>query len=180
MLDHALDSVVTISAGGNTGSGFFVRANGTLITNAHVVEGATRIIVRTRSKESLLASVLKVSSQDDLALLQVPGLTATPLPLADSNLAEVGSDVVAVGSPLGLEGTVTRGIVSGIRRLGPIPLLQIDAAINPGNSGGPLLNEAGQVIGVNTLKLRPQQAESLGFAIAINHAKEIFASFLAR
>jgi serine protease Do len=93
---------------------------------------------------------------------------------------EVGQDVIAIGSPLGLEGTVTRGIVSGLRSLGKIPLVQIDAAINPGNSGGPLLDASGQVIGVNTLKLRPSTAESLGFAIGVDHVKALFGSLLDR
>lgn len=178
MLNTALDAVVTISAGASGGSGFFVGTSGFVITNAHVVEGASKIIVRTRSKETFLATVMKLSLDDDLALLQVRGSSVSGLRLADSDSAEVGADVIAVGSPLGLEGTVTRGIVSALRRLGDVPLIQIDAAINPGNSGGPLLNEAGQVIGVNTLKLRPQSAEALGFAISANHVKAVFAALL--
>ena len=88
---------------------------------------------------------------------------------------EVGHDVIAIGSPLGLEGTVTRGIVSGLRSLGRVPLVQIGATIHPGNSGGPLLDASGQVIGVNTLKLRPATAESLGFAIGVDHVKAVLA-----
>ena len=137
MLDGLLDAVVTISAGGRGGSGFFIGSNGLLVTNAHVVEGAAKIIVRTRTKESFLANVLKLAPQDDLALLTVSGAHVKGLRLAEADHTEVGVDVIAIGSPLGLEGTVTRGIVSGLRKFDGIPYLQIDAAINPGNSGGP-------------------------------------------
>ena len=178
MLSGVLESVVTITAGDTSGSGFFVGATGLVVTNAHVVQGTARIIVKTRSRESFLATVVKLSAPDDLALLRVNGASVSGLLLGDSDLVEVGNDVIAVGSPLGLEGTVTRGIVSGLRRLGTIPLIQIDAAINPGNSGGPLLDETGHVLGVNTLKLRPQSAESLGFAIASNHVKGLFGALI--
>ncbi len=178
MLESKLDAVVTISTGASEGSGFFIGNSGLVVTNAHVVEGASKIVVRTRAKETFLATVVKLSLADDLALLQVRGAAVTGLRLGDSESAEVGSDVIAVGSPLGLEGTVTRGIVSALRRLGDVPLIQIDAAINPGNSGGPLLSESGDVIGVNSMKLRPQSAEALGFAISANHVKAVFAQFL--
>ena len=87
-------------------------------------------------------------------------------------------DVVAVGSPLGLSGTVTRGILSAVRRVDDQTFLQIDAAISPGNSGGPLLSEDGQVIGINSWRIRPDLGESLNFAIAINDAKDLFRAFL--
>lgn len=179
MLNAVLDSIVTISAGEGTGSGFFVGSGGQLITNAHVVQGASKIIVRTRAKESFLARVVKLSPNDDLALLAVPGLEVDGLRLGDSDAADVGTDVIAVGSPLGLEGTVTRGIISGIRRFGGVPYLQIDAAINPGNSGGPLISETGEVVGINTWKVPAKITDSIGFAISINHARKIFGPLLS-
>jgi S1-C subfamily serine protease len=180
VIEAAMGSVVTVKTGEATGSGFFVGSSGLMITNAHVVQGASKIIVRTRSQETFLASIVKLSAADDLALLRVQGLSVEGLPLGSLDAVEVGQDVIAIGSPLGLEGTVTRGIVSGLRSLGKIPLVQIDAAINPGNSGGPLLDASGQVIGVNTLKLRPSTAESLGFAIGVDHVKALFGSLLDR
>jgi putative serine protease PepD len=180
MLDRILDAVVTISAGEKGGSGFFIGDTGLVLTNAHVVEGATKIIVRTRSKETFLAAVQKLSVSDDLALLRVSGVQVSGLSLAATDTLDVGTDVIAIGSPLGLEGTVTRGIVSALRRLDNIPLVQIDAAISPGNSGGPLITEDGRVVGVNTLKVTGKSAESIGFAIAAGHVRAVFGSLLTR
>jgi Trypsin-like peptidase domain len=177
MLEQALSSVVTVSTEQGSGSGFFVGTKGLVVTNAHVVEGATRIIVRTRSKDSVLAKIVKLSLADDLALLTTVGLDAPGLPLGQGETAAIGQDVIAIGSPMGLEGTVTRGIISGIRQIGGIPYLQTDAPINPGNSGGPLLSERGEVLGVNTWKLA-KQAEALGFAISVDRMKSVFAGFL--
>jgi serine protease Do len=98
--------------------------------------------------------------------------------LADNSLAPVGTDVLAIGSPIGLEGTVTRGVLSGIRRTNGVVLLQFDAAINPGNSGGPLMTDSGVVLGVNTMRLVPSEFEGMGFAIAISEARRVFPGFL--
>lgn len=151
---------------------------GLLITNAHVIEGASKIIVRTRSGESFLARVVKLSLADDLALLSVQGAEVRGLPVAADGDVEVGMDVIAVGSPLGLEGTVTRGIASAIRRFGNVAYLQIDAAINPGNSGGPLLSDRGEVLGVNTWKVPAKVSDSIGFAISIAHVRQVFGTLL--
>jgi Trypsin-like peptidase domain len=177
MLEQALSAVVTISTERGSGSGFFVGSKGQVVTNAHVVDGATRIIVRTRSKDSVLAKVLKLSLVEDLALLTTAGLDVSGLPLGDASSASVGQDVIAIGSPLGLEGTVTRGIISGIRQIDEVPYLQTDAPINPGNSGGPLLSERGEVLGINTWKVG-KQAEALGFAISVDRMKSTFAGVL--
>lgn len=177
MLERAMGAVVTISTENGSGSGFFVGNNGQVITNAHVVEGAARIIVRTRTRETVLARVVKLSLNDDLALLTTVGMQVTGLPLGDAEAARIGQDVIAIGSPLGLEGTVTRGIISGIRQIGGIPLLQTDAPINPGNSGGPLLSEQGEVLGINTWKVG-KQSESLGFAISVDRMKSVFSGLL--
>ena len=98
--------------------------------------------------------------------------------MGDSSKVEVGIDVVAMGSPLGLEGSVTRGILSAVRRMGDLTFLQTDAAISPGNSGGPLLTDDGQVIGINTWRVRPDIGDALGFAVPINDAKSVFSEFI--
>ena len=177
MLEQALSGVVTISTDQGSGSGFFVGNKGQVVTNAHVVEGATRIIVRTRSKDSVLAKVVKLSLQDDLALLTTVGMVVTGLPLGEGRGASIGQDVIAIGSPLGLEGTVTRGIISGVRHIGGISYLQTDAPMNSGNSGGPLLSERGEVLGINTWKVG-KQAEALGFAIPVDQLKTVFGGLL--
>jgi putative serine protease PepD len=123
------------------------------LTNAHVVEGSERIVVKTRNRGSLLATAVEVSPELDLALLELRGASEVPLTLGRSTAVSVGADVLAVGSPLGLTGTVTKGIVSAIRRVGDTTLIQIDAAINLGNRRGPLLHENGTVVGINTLKV---------------------------
>jgi hypothetical protein len=177
-IQKALDSVVTIETASGRGSGFVVSRQGLILTNAHVVGNAAKLTVHTRSGDSHLGTVVRSLLDIDLALVRVGGLDVPPLPLAPGVPPAVGVDVVAVGSPLGLEGTVTRGIVSAIRRRTGVTLLQIDAAINPGNSGGPLLTEDGLVVGVNTMKLAPGKAEAMGFAIWVGEAKKVFAEFL--
>jgi hypothetical protein len=177
IIERSLDAVVTISAGRLSGSGFFVGSQGRVVTNAHVVKAASRIVVRTRSGDSFLATVVKLSAADDLALLAVPGFKGNGLTLAASDVSEVGSEVIAIGSPLGLEGTVTKGIVSAARRMDGVPYLQIDAAINPGSSGGPLLSIEGVVIGITTWKVAGA-TDALGFAIASSHARRVFAGLL--
>jgi len=177
----ALASTVTIKTPSGSGSGFFVTDTGLVITNAHVVAGASRIVIRTQATETF-GTIVRLAVEDDLALVRANIAAAVALPLGDSDAVQVGDDVIAVGSPLGLEGTVTRGIISNLRPVlgGRIPLIQFDAAISPGNSGGPLLDERGQVLGVNTLKALPQGAESLGFAISINHVKAVFGPLLSQ
>ena len=121
-------------------------------------------------------TVVKSDSAVDLALLKISGYTGTFLTLAPTDDAAVGTDVIAVGSPLGLEGPVTRGIISARRTMDGVSVVQIDAAINPGNSGGPLLTDNGMVIGVNTSKFL--RGESLGFAIATSVVQKFSAPYL--
>lgn len=177
-IQKALSSVVTVQAGDKAGSGFFVSSRGLVITNAHVVDGAAKIVILTKEGESFLASIVKLVTASDLALLRVAARDTPALALASDELVPVGTDVIAVGSPLGLAGTVTRGILSAIRRKGPVILLQMDAPINPGNSGGPLLTEDGRVLGVNTSKISRDEAEGMGFAIAITEVRKAFGEFL--
>ncbi|MCU0525392.1 MAG: trypsin-like peptidase domain-containing protein [Elainella sp. Prado103] len=161
------------------GSGFIVNADGTILTNAHVVEGADRVTVILKDGRRLEGTVLGVDEVTDLAVVKVRGGGLPVAPLGDSDQVQVGDWAIAVGNPFGLDNTVTLGIVSTLNRssaLAGIPdkrldFIQTDAAINPGNSGGPLLNEIGEVIGINTA-IRANAA-GIGFAIPINKAKEV-------
>jgi putative serine protease PepD len=160
----AKDSVAYISAqlaeGQATGSGFVVSADGRIVTNAHVVDGAQRVTVKLgTSQQEQAAQVLAVDTSKDLALLKVDtgGATLHPLQLGDSSKVQVGQTSYAIGNPYGLDHTFTSGIVSALGRQIQAPdgtpidgVIQTDAAINPGNSGGALLDAQGRVIGVNS------------------------------
>ena len=158
----------------STGSGFVIDASGLIVTNAHVIEGAAAIQVRLADGKRFQAQVVGRDNRVDLALVKIEGATGlTPLPLGDSNRLRVGEFVLALGNPFGLEQSVSFGIVS--RKGAPLTVaapgfdfIQTDAAINPGNSGGPLVNVAGEVIGVNTMVMRNG---SIGFAIPANLVK---------
>ena len=158
----------------STGSGFVIDPSGLIVTNAHVIEGAAAIQVRLADGKRFQGKVVGRDNRVDLALLKIEGATGlTPLPLGDSNRLRVGEFVLALGNPFGLEQSVSFGIVS--RKGAPLTVaapgfdfIQTDAAINPGNSGGPLVNVAGEVIGVNTMVMRNG---SIGFAIPANLVK---------
>lgn len=170
VVQHSRQAVVTIIAGDVRGSGFFVGQDGYVLTNSHVIQDAWPTIQLADGK-STSASVVRNDEEKDLALLKASGSGYPALPLGDSNKVAQGESVIAIGSPIGLEGTVTQGIVSAVRKANNgITYIQTDAAINPGNSGGPLLNKAGQVIGINTLKALGE--DRIGFAISINDAKK--------
>jgi hypothetical protein len=173
--DRAVRAVVRVEAGGNTGSGFFV-APDTVLTNAHVVPGAWSVTIRRFDGSTRAANVAASSPETDLAVLRVlnPDVTQPVLPLGSTARVRSGQEVVAVGSPLGvLQGSVTRGIVSAVRTVGGVTLVQTDAAINPGNSGGPLVTREGEVIGIATMTAA--SAQGLSFAVAIDHARALLA-----
>src|SRR3989449_2400046 len=157
-----------------TGSGFVIDGSGLIVTNAHVVESAEKVQVRLSDGRRYTGSLVGRDNRVDLALIRIDGATnLTGLPLGDSNRLRVGEFVLALGHPLGLEQSVSFGIVS--RKGAPLTIaapgfdfIQTDAAINPGNSGGPLVNMAGQVIGVNSMAARNG---SIGFAIPSNLVK---------
>lgn len=155
-----------------SGTGFFATPNCLVVTNAHVVEGAETIVLRDSSNKIYVAQIAERDENRDLALLTSNAKSCTPLTLGNSDDATVGQDVYAIGNPLGLAGTVTRGIVSAVRSTPDTSYIQIDATINPGNSGGPLLNTEGAVIGITTFKVRG--FEGLNFAIAVNEIKRAF------
>lgn len=162
------------------GSGFIIDRSGIILTNAHVVEGADRVTVSLKDGRTLDGEVKGVDSVTDLAVVKVKEDNLPTIPLGDSSALEVGDWAIAMGNPLGLDNTVTLGIVSTLNRSSAqagipdkrLDFIQTDAAINPGNSGGPLLNEKGEVIGINTA-IR-NGAEGIGFAIPINIAKRIY------
>jgi serine protease Do len=169
-------AVVSIRRAGGTGSGVLIRADGVILTNAHVVGNASTVQVGLVDGSEYQGTVLGRDPTIDIAVVRIPATDVPAAPLADSDLLEVGQYAIAIGNPLGFERTVTRGIVSGLNRaLGRQleDLIQTDAAINRGNSGGPLLNSAGQVIGINTAIIRPELATGLGFAVPINVGRDI-------
>jgi len=193
---NATKSVVTITAQGESrdmfspfsvpstgvGSGVIVSSNGLILTNNHVIENATQLTVTTSDDQELNATVIKADPVHDLAVIKAQGGDLTPATLGDSEKIKVGETVLAIGSPLGeFTETVTRGIVSALDRAITVgdqftgrgedlsDLIQTDAAINPGNSGGALINERGEVIGINTAVAG--SAQGIGFAIPINAAK---------
>lgn len=162
------------------GSGFIIDSNGLILTNAHVVDRADRVSVRLKDGRTFNGEVLGADEITDLAVVRISGSTDLPVAtLGDSDQVNVGDWAIAVGNPLGLDNTVTLGIVSTLNRSSSavgipdkrLEFIQTDAAINPGNSGGPLLNDRGAVIGVNTA-IRAN-ANGIGFAIPINKVKEI-------
>ncbi|MBM0741883.1 trypsin-like peptidase domain-containing protein [Phormidium sp. CLA17] len=161
------------------GSGFIVDQTGVILTNAHVVDKADRVTVTLKDGRVFDGTVKGVDEVTDLAVVKIDGKALPIAPLGNSDSIQVGDWAIAVGNPLGLDNTVTLGIVSTLKRSSAqvgipnkrLDFIQTDAAINPGNSGGPLLNEQGEVIGINTA-IRAD-AMGIGFAIPINKAKEI-------
>ncbi|RPH64495.1 MAG: hypothetical protein EHM89_01555 [Acidobacteria bacterium] len=175
VISRAAPAVVSIETRDGRGSGFFV-GPGVLVTNNHVVGSNTSVTVRLSSGTAAQGRVERTSPEADLAVVRISDTApAQPvLPLGSADDVRVGQEVIAIGLAMGqFQGTVTRGIISAVRRTGPgsnIVLLQTDAAINPGNSGGPLIDRRGRVIGITTLKVSGA-AESIGFAVAADHAR---------
>lgn len=172
IIEDSQKKVVTIESGIGLGSGFLYNDKGDVITNAHVVEGSKEVTVRTLNHEEYQGTVIGIGEETDVAVVRVPGLQKlTPLTIAKSK-AETGDEVLALGSPLGLENTVTTGIISGVGRSFEIPpyiysnLYQISAPITHGNSGGPLIHaETGEVLGINSAVV--DQEGGIGFSIPI-------------
>jgi len=160
------------------GSGFITRSDGLIFTNAHVVEGADQVSVTLPDGRSFRGDVLGGDPLTDVAVVRVVADKLPVAPLGNSNDLKPGEWAIAIGNPLGLNNTVTAGIISAVDRTNAVgegqrvPYIQTDAAVNPGNSGGPLINAAGQVIGINTA-IRQAPGAGLSFAIPINLAKRI-------
>ncbi|NEO99827.1 MAG: trypsin-like serine protease [Symploca sp. SIO2E9] len=161
------------------GSGFIIDGTGVILTNAHVVDQADKVIVTLKDGREFEGKVQGADKVTDLAVVKIEARDLPVAPLGNSSEVQVGDWAIAVGNPLGLDNTVTLGIISTLQRSSGqvgipdkrLDFIQTDAAINPGNSGGPLLNEQGEVIGINTA-IRPD-AMGIGFAIPVNKAKEI-------
>lgn len=153
-----------------TGSGFIVDPAGVIVTNLHVVQGLKTAAVKLANGDVYdQVQVKAFDERKDLAVIQIQGFSLPILELGNSDEVQPGAPVTLVGNPLGLEGSVSTGVVSGIRNEGGFRVIQTDAAANPGNSGGPLLDGQGKVVGVLTFKLGG--AESLNFCIPINYAR---------
>ena len=182
VVSRGIAAVVVVETARGKGSAFFV-APDTLLTNVHVVTGFSYVTIRRSDGRTATAYVGATAPEYDVAVLKLSGADAGPnpvIPLGSAAALRPGQEVIAIGSPLGLQNSVTRGIVSSLRQMGPVTVVQTDAAINPGNSGGPLLDRNGSAIGINTFILttgRPSGvqggSQGLNFAIAIDHAKAL-------
>jgi len=166
------------------GSGFVWSSEGIIVTNNHVVEGASRITVNFSDGTQLAAKLIGVDPDSDVAVLRVDARNLLAAPIGTSSDLLIGETVIAVGNPFGLSGTVTTGVVSALGRSVPskeagrtfTDFIQTDASINPGNSGGPLLNIEGRVIGINTMIYA--NAQGIGFAIPVDRAKKVIQDIL--
>ena len=171
-----------------TGSGFIINSDGEILTNNHVVNGATQLTVTLADKKTYKARIIATDPRNDLALIKIDAGRKLPsLRLGDSDTLVVGQKVLAIGNPFGFSGTLTTGIVSSLGRSIQTEesrqlegMIQTDAAINPGNSGGPLLDSHGNVIGINTAIYGQQGNIGLGFAMPINRAKSMLEEFQQR
>jgi S1-C subfamily serine protease len=179
-------AVVSVTSPAGAGSGVIIRADGVILTNAHVVGQSQRVEIGLANGSTIPGRVLGRDPSIDIAVVDVEGADLPAAPMGNSDALEVGQTAIAIGNPLALERTVTRGIVSALNRTASQfqldELIQTDAAINPGNSGGPLLDSRGRVIGINTAILRGAGgvgAEGLGFAVPINLASDVAQQILA-
>lgn len=172
IIENVIKSVVTVRTDISQGSGFIIADEGYIVTNAHVMEGARAAGIITY--DGILHPVSEVGQDDtmDIALLKISGANYTPLTLQDSDTVHIGQKVIAIGNPLGLQFSVSEGIISGVNRKGANGLeayIQTDAALNPGNSGGPLIDINGKVVGINNFKIGG--SENIGFALESNYIK---------
>ena len=169
--ESATPSIVTIQTPQGMGTGFIVWQDGRIATNLHIIAGASQAkIVLHDKREFTQIEVLAADRAHDLAILRVPAKNLQALKSGDSSTVKAGDRVVAIGNPLGLETTVSDGLVSAVRKIDPkLTLLQISAPISPGSSGGPLFNERGEVIGVTTLF--SAQGQNLNFAVPVEYLK---------
>lgn len=160
------------------GSGFIVRSDGVILTNAHVVNDAEEVVVKLTDRREFRAKVLGADKLTDIALLKIDASNLPAIALSPPGPVRVGDWVLAIGSPFGFESTVTVGVISATRRSlpgdGSVPFIQTDAAINPGNSGGPLINMRGEVVGINSqIYSRTGGYQGLSFAIPIDVAQRV-------
>jgi len=154
------------------GSGFFINKSGHIATNHHLLEGSAKAIIKTlEGQKGKVIEIVKDDPKLDLLIAKTSFRNTLPAPLGDSDTITVGEDIVAIGNPAGLEGTVSRGIISGVRKAEGVKYIQITAPISPGSSGGPVFNLTGKVIGVATAFL--DLGQNLNFAMPINYLKTL-------
>lgn len=176
IVERSKPAVVAVEVDDGCGSGVFVHESGILVTNLHVVGLRKRVILRFADGERIPAEVVRVNPACDLAVLRADR-KGVALPLADTGRVRDGETVIAIGHPVGLEFTITRGIVSRRNRVHDgVEYIQTDVAINPGNSGGPLLNRQCEVVGINTCTLRGVQG--LSFAVPSRHVADALAAIV--
>ncbi len=183
MVGPSVVAIEAYSQGGfaatSQGSGIIMSSDGYIITNAHVIEGATGVKVVLGNGEAYTGEVIGLDTQTDLAVVKIEEENLAYVTFGDSDEIDVGETILAIGNSWGMQGTITQGIVSGVDRIVrgetgyDMTFIQVDAAINPGNSGGALVNEYGQVIGINSAKFVSEDVEGIGFAIPINDAMPI-------
>ena len=193
LVERVMPSIVQIRVGRTgTGSGIVIDRSGHILTNRHVVQGATRLVVELRDGTTATAEVTGMDAGNDLAVIRVslPAESLTPAVFGDSGAVRVGEPVFAIGNPFGLGFTVTSGIISGLGRESDGEpgghsirgVLQTDAAVNPGNSGGPLFNTAGEVVGINTALENPYGQRvfvGVGYAVPSNTAQRFIPRMIA-
>jgi S1-C subfamily serine protease len=169
-MEKAMDGVVVIRAGQITASGAIVSPNGYILTAAHAVSGVNEVGVVLKNGLELTASVVRIDTIQDVALIKIPGEGHHALGLNFGDAAKIGSELYAIGAPAGekLSSSVTHGVVSGYREIGGQKFIQTDASISPGNSGGPLLDKSGKVIGVVSWKIARPGFEGLSFGVAVD------------
>lgn len=174
IIEYAVKSVVTIKTDvPSQGTGFIINDEGYVVTNYHVMEGAKSAGIFTYEGEMHQVNFIGYNIEYDIALLKISG-NYDSLKLANSDKAQIGEKVIAIGNPLGLQFSVSEGIISNLHQPGPTEIeayIQTDAALNPGSSGGPLINKQGEVVGINNFKIK--ETEGLGFALESNYIKNI-------
>jgi len=177
IINNYKDIIVQIHTPGGSGSGFIVKDKNLIVTNRHVIFGNEKVVVRGENFVKTMAEVIYTDPLNDIAFLRVPdGYEKSTHVAISGEKVEAGEKIIAIGHPMGLRFTATQGIVSKAeRKFNNVDYIQVDAAINPGNSGGPLINERGEVVGVNTFIFR--DGESLGFALPSVTLNEILVEF---
>lgn len=164
--EEVYESVFVVYSGNSLGSGFAVGKN-CIVTNAHVISNERNVYVKSYGGEEYQATILGINESQDIAVLVITGAEFSYLPIADLSVMNTGDDIYAIGAPKSMAYTLTKGVISAKERIvGYNTYIQIDAAINEGNSGGPLLNDTGQVLGMNTLKM--SDSEGIGLATPAN------------
>ncbi len=169
VVNDVLQSVVSIQTNLGQGSGAIIDSKGYVVTNVHVINGASSISALTYSGKTYGAKLVGYDANMDIAVLKISPTDLKALAYGDSDSVKVGQKAIAAGNPAGLSFTITEGIISALRNENGIDYIQTDVPINPGNSGGPLINAQGQIIGINNFKF--SGFESLGFAIASNDVR---------